>query len=87
MDGIFLFLNFLPVLLGGLFGLVIAVLVIFAVLDGIGQVLLLDPMVGEIVGVQIPLLPFHGVAIRMDILQVPGEVAGFALANIRQSRV
>ena len=50
----------------------------------VGQVLLLDPVVRVVVGIQVSLLPLHGVAVRVDVLQMPGEIPGFALANVCQ---
>ena len=45
-----LLLDLLPISLGGLFGFVVAVGVVGAVFDDVGEVLLADPVVGEIVG-------------------------------------
>ena len=44
------------------------------VFDGIGKILLLHPVAGEIVGVEIPLLPLKASAVGVDILEVPGVV-------------
>ena len=45
------------------------------------------PAVRIVVGVFVPLLPFHGIGIRVHILQVSGEISALALADICQGRI
>ena len=54
-------LDLVPVALGGLFGFVVAVGVIDAVFDHVGEILLPDPVVREIVRVEIALVALDGV--------------------------
>ena len=68
-------LNFVPVLFRSLFDLVVAVLIIMGVLQQIRKILLLDPMVREVVGVEIALLPFLPCTVGMDVLQLSGNVS------------
>ena len=56
-----------PILLCRLLQLVGAVFIIMSTNQLIGQILLLDPMVGKIMGIQISLLPFHGIGHSEDV--------------------
>ena len=71
-----LLLDLLPISLGGLFGFVVAVGVVGAVFDDVGEVLLADPVVGEIVGVEIALVAFEACAVGVDVLQLARDGAG-----------
>ena len=51
------------------------------------QVLLVNPVVRVIVGVQVALAPFLGIGIRVDILELPGEAVALSLPHIRQRRI
>lgn len=60
--------DLVPVGLGGLLVFVWPVLVIDPVPDGVGQVLLLYPVVWEVVGIQVALLPLKACAVRVNVL-------------------
>ena len=66
--------DLVPVAAGGLFRLVVAVLVVFPVFQLVRQVLLAHPVAGEVVGIEIPLLPLQPRRVGVDILQFTGDV-------------
>ena len=72
------FFDFVPIALGGLFGFIVAVGVIFSILNFVRQVLLLHPVAGEIVRVEIALVAFEAGSVGVDVLQLTRDVAGFA---------
>ena len=51
------------------------------------QVLLVNPVIRIIVGVQIALAPFLGIGIRVDILELPGEAVALSLPHICHCRI
>ena len=67
-----------PIAFGGLFGLIVAVGVIFSILNFVGQILLLYPVAGEIVRIEIALIALESSAVGVDVLQLTRDVAGFA---------
>ena len=79
--------DLVPVGLSGLLGLIGAVLIVHPPHQSVGQILLLHPVVGEVVGVEIPLLPLKACAVGVDILQVAGEVPGLARPHIRHGGI
>src|SRR5699024_12171807 len=81
------FHNGLPVAPGGLLGLVVAVVVVDPILELVGEVLLLDPVVGVVVGVAVALVALEAGAVGVDVLHFPGEVAGDPGANVLDGSV
>ena len=73
----------LPVSFGGLFGLIVAKMVIGAALQAVRQVLLLHPVILKIVGVLV-VLPLHGgvLAVVVLVLQLTGHGAAVAAADV-----
>ena len=71
-----LLLDLLPIPLCGLFGFVVTVGVVGAVFDDVGEVLLADPVVGEVVGVEVALVAFEACAVGVDVLQLARDGAG-----------
>ena len=66
-------LDLLPVGPGGLLGLVVPLLVIADALEGVGQILLLHPAVGIVVGILIVLFVVKAGGVGVDILEAAGE--------------
>ena len=63
-----------PIGLGGLFGLVFTVDVVYVILYLVGKILLLDPVVGEVVGIKVMLTLYRGaLAVKMYVLKVSRE--------------
>ena len=61
-----------PVRLVRLFGLILTELIINVILDVVGQVLLVDPVVGIAMGVEIMLTLYVALlSVGMDVLQLP----------------
>ena len=80
--------DFFPVQLCGLFGLVVAVLVVHPVLDRVGKILLLNIVVREIVGIQIMLsLDCRALTVKMFVLQMAWKISALPCADVLQSRV
>ena len=71
-----------PIAFGGLFGLIVAVGVIFSILNFVRQILLLYPVAGEIVRVEIALVAFEAGSVGVDVLQLARDVAGSAGLDI-----
>ena len=80
-------LDLVPVALGGLFGFVVAVGVIDAVFDHVGEILLPDPVVREIVRVEIALVALEARAVGVDILQLARDGAGSSCLHIGDGRI
>ena len=80
-------LDLVPVALGGLLDLVVAIVVILRVLDKVGQVLLLHPVVRIAVRIEVALLALLPGAVGVDVLKLPREHADLSGAHVLQRSV
>ena len=81
------FLDGIPILFRCLFQLVGTVFIILGSHQVIRQVLLLNPVVGVVVGIQVTLIPLHRIRVGMHILQMPGKIPALTLFYIRQGSI
>ena len=73
---------------GCLLALVLTEMVIHPVLDRVGQILLLNIMIGIVVGIKVMLtLDRRAFSIAMNILQLTREIVGLSVFDVRESRV
>ena len=85
---LFFALDLCPVCPGCLFGAVVAELIIVGTLERVGQILLLHPVVGVIVGIFV-ILPLYQriLAVAVLVLQLTRDGAGPACLHIRDGRI
>ena len=85
---IMFFQYLLPVLVCSLLLLVIAEMIINAVFKSIGEILLLDVMVGEVMRIEIMLSnDLCAFAVKVNVLQVTWKIKGVAAFQILKSRI
>ena len=77
------FKNFMPVLVCSLLLLVISEMVIHMVSDSVGEILLLDIVVGEIMRIEVMLSDdLCAFAVKVNVLQMPRKIKGIAALYI-----
>lgn len=79
-------LDLLPVGTGSLLRLVVAPFIIVDALQRIRKILLLDPAMRKVMGVEIALLPLLSAGVRVDVLEMPGDLPGLSLLQVRHGR-
>ena len=82
-DSLFLPAAFFEIFKKRLFVFVVARLIVDGIFKRVGKILLSDPMIFKIVGIEVALSLFLGVlAVKVLVLQLPRDGAGLALLYV-----